>query len=275
MNRSFVTVAFRVHRDYLQSERLCDLERLLRLSLQLGYKTMTLSAFAESAAGAGTQTPDRTLLLRHDVDSDLPRARRMWDIERELGVIGSYFFRRSTWDVPFIRELSAAGYEVGYHYEELATVIKEHGVASAEGARGLIDVARARMRASVAELRAESGLPLDVFAAHGDFANRAVGVSSVEMLADPAFRAVIGARLEAYDVETHVAARASDGAGPEEYWWPLDPSEALRRGERVVEVLLHPRAWGAAPVENARADLRRLGESCRYRLRRTRHRGWR
>jgi hypothetical protein len=261
------SVAFRVHRDYLQRERLRDLERLLRLSLQLGYSTMTLSAFA----GAGTRTPDRTLLLRHDIDSDLGRARRIWEIERELGVIGSYFFRRSTWDVAFIRELSAAGYEVGYHYEELATAIKERGAGSAGEARGLIALARARMLASVAELRAESGLPLDVFAAHGDFANRAVGVSGAELLADRTFRADIGARLEAYDVEAHVDARASDGARPQEHWWPLDPGEALRRGERVVEVLLHPRAWGGAPVENARLDLRRLGEGCLYRLRCARH----
>ena len=37
---------------------------------------------------------------------------------------GSYFFRRSTWDVGLMRELADAGREVGYHYEELATLVK-------------------------------------------------------------------------------------------------------------------------------------------------------
>jgi hypothetical protein len=193
----------------------------------------------------------------------------MWDIERELGMVGTWFFRRSTWDVPFMRELVAAGCEVGYHYEELATVIKRQGVGSAEAARAQIGAARVLLRASLAELRADSGLPLDVLAAHGDFANRAVDVSNVELLADPGFRAQVGVRLEAYDVEKHIDARASDGGSrPPEYWSPAHPAEALRRGLRVVELLLHPRPWGRAPAENARADLHRLGEGCVYAIRR-------
>jgi hypothetical protein len=264
--RRLVSVARRLHRDYLQRERLDELERLLRLALDLGYEAKTLSVFAASA------TADRTLLLRHDIDSDVQRARRIWEIERKLGVVGSWFFRRSTWDVTLMRELSAAGCDVGYHYEELATVVKEAGIATAEGARAAVGEARARLRDAVAQLRADSGLALDVFAAHGDFANRVVGIPSTELLADADFRAEIGARLEAYDIEERVDARSSDGVRPEDYWWPTDPVEALHRGEPVVELLLHPRAWGAAPVENARLDLGRLGETCRYELRRARRR---
>jgi hypothetical protein len=74
-------------------------------------------------------------------------------------------------------------------------------------------------------------------------------------------------RLEAYDVETHVSARVADGVPPRG-WRPSDPLDAIRRGEPVVAVLLHPRAWGRAPLVNARADLQRLGEGCAYRLRR-------
>src|SRR3954452_5374237 len=260
------SIGCRVHRDYLQRPRLDELDRLLRLALECGYEAATLSRFA-----AGN-TPERTLLLRHDVDSDLRRARRMWEIERALGLTGSWFFRRSTWDVALMRELSAAGCDVGYHYEELATVIKERGLATAEAARAAVGDARARLREAVPGLRIDSGLALDVFAAHGDFANRAVGLPSTELLADPGFRAQIGARLEAYDVEDRVTARASDGVRPEDYWWPGDPVDAVRRGEPVVLLLLHPRAWGAAPLENARQDLRRLGETCSYRLRLARRR---
>jgi hypothetical protein len=165
-----------------------------------------------------------------------------------------------------MRELGRAGCEVGYHYEELATVVKEQGAAGEARARALIPTARARLRGSLAELRATSGLPLDVLAAHGDWANRACGVSSVELLADPAFRDEAGVRLEAYDVETHVSARSSDGVPPES-WTPADPADAIRRGAPVVAVLLHPRSWGGAPAANAREDLVRLREGCAYRLR--------
>lgn len=266
-----MSVARRLYRDYLQSERLDEFRRLVGRAVELGYGTMTLSAFAERTA-AGDRAPDGpVLLLRHDIDSDVARARRMWEIERGFGVVGSFFFRRSTWDVSLMRELSAAGCEVGYHYEELAVLIKRRGAATAADARTLIAPARQRLRESLGELRAESGLALDVLASHGDFANRAVDVGNTELLDDAAFRAEIGVRLEAYDLERHVDARASDGASTQ-YWWPADPIEALERGARVVEVLVHPRAWGAAPLVNARIDLDRLVEGGLYAMRRTRRR---
>ena len=266
-------IAGRVHRDYLQRERLDDFSALVRGAQDHGYEAMTLSAFAQIALAEPPATDDRILLLRHDIDSNLPRARRMWEIERELGVVGSYFFRRCTWDVDFMRELSSAGNEVGYHYEELATVVKEQGAATAAEARALLDVARTRLRVTVGELRASSGLALETFAAHGDFASRAVRVSNVEVLADPGARAEIGVRHEAYDVELHASARSSDGAPPHG-WRPEDPMDAIRRGERVVAVLLHPRSWGGAPAANARGDLLRLREGCAYRLRRASRRAY-
>jgi hypothetical protein len=256
-------IALRLHADYLQGERLHEFEALLRTALEREYKTMTLSTFAEIGPLRAPGAHGRILLLRHDIDTDVARARRMSHIERRLGVVGSYFFRRSTWDVGFMRELASAGFEVGYHYEELADVVKRWGAASAEQARALIGVARERLRENLARLRATSGLPLDVLAAHGDFANRAVGVSNVELLADPEFRTRIGVRLEAYDIEGQVSARSSDGIPPVP-WVPEDPLHAIRRGERVVEVLVHPRSWGGAPAANARADLVRLREGCAY-----------
>jgi hypothetical protein len=263
-----VSVAKRVYRDYLERERLEAFRRLVAHAVELEYETMTLSAFAEHVAARAPAPRALVLLLRHDIDSDVQRARRMWEIERTLGVVGTYFFRRSTWDVQLMRELVAGGCEVGYHYEELATLIKERGVVDAGAARGLIATARERLRRSLAELRAESGLALDVLASHGDFANRAVDVSNVELLDDAEYRARIGVRLEAYDVEDHVDVRCSDGVGAE-YWSPLDPIGALERRAPVVELLIHPRAWGAAPLTNARLDVGRMLDGFRYRLRRS------
>jgi hypothetical protein len=265
--RAAAAAATRVYRDYLEPERLAELLRLLGRAVDHGYESMTLSAFAEHVAAGAPGPPARVLLLRHDVDSDVRRARRIWEIERGLGMVGTYFFRRSTWDVPFMRELAGAGCDVGYHYEELATLIKEHGAPTAAAARELIVPARERLRDALVELRAGSGLALDVLASHGDFANRAVNVPNVELLDDAEFRTQIGARLEAYDIEEHVNVRCSDGAGGGR-WFPVDPDLGLARGARVVELLIHPRAWGAAPMTNARMDAARLLDGARYRLRR-------
>lgn len=263
-------IARRLYGDYLQPERLGELRALLEGAATNGYRTMTLSDFAARVANGG-HDDERILLLRHDVDSDVPRARRMWELERSLGMVGSYFFRRRTWDVGFMRELQAAGFEAGYHYEELATLVKRHGAASADEARALLGSGRDLLADSIGALRADSGLALDVLAAHGDFANRAVGVSNVEMLDDADLRARAGVRLEAYDVEPHMTARSTDsvsGGG----WHPADPAEAIRRGDPVVAVLLHPRSWGRAPVANLREDVHRLREGVVFFLRQQRRR---
>jgi hypothetical protein len=262
-------IAQRVYCDYLRPERVDEFRRLIGRAVDLGYETLTLSAFARLVDAGEVAAHERVLLLRHDVDSDVRRARRMWEIERELGVVGTYFFRRATWDPPFMRELASHGCEVGYHYEELATIVKQRGAATADEARALIVPARERLRAALAELRASSAMPLDVLASHGDFANRHVDVSNVELLSDRQFRAEIGVQIEAYDLEDHVDVRATDDACPHA-WRPLEPLEALERGTPVVELLVHPRAWGAAPAVNGRADLVRLAEGCRYALRRAR-----
>jgi len=135
-------IAQRVYCDYLRSERLDELRALIGRAVDLGYRTLTLSAFAGLVDTGQAARPERVLLLRHDIDSDVARARRIWEIERELGVVGTYFFRRETWDVPFMRELVADGYEVGYHYEELATLVKQRGAATPGEARELIGPAR-------------------------------------------------------------------------------------------------------------------------------------
>jgi hypothetical protein len=264
-------IAQRIYCDYLRTERLDEFRGLLRRAVELGYETLTLSAFAALLDTGKAAAPERVLLLRHDVDTDVARARRMWQIERELGVVGTYFFRRATWDLPFMRQLAADGHEVGYHYEELATLVKQRGAATADEARALIAPARERLRADLIELRAHSAMPLDVLASHGDFANRRVDVSNAELLEDRRFRAEIGVRLEAYDLEEHVDARASDNACPDA-WQPLDPLRAIERGTPVVELLVHPRAWGAAPAVNGRADLARMTEGCRNARRRARRR---
>jgi hypothetical protein len=265
------TFATRVYRDYAQPERLAAFGALLSYALDAGYQTMTLTAFAGLIAGDAQRLGERILLIRHDIDSDVPRARRMRAVERERGTVGTYFFRHATWDPGFMRELLDEGCEVGYHYEELSTMVKERGARDAAHARALIGPARERLRAAVAQLRASSGLPIDVLAGHGDFANRVVDVSNVELLADASFREQIGVRLEAYDVETHVDVRVSDNAF-DGYWEPEDPFAAIARGVPVVEALVHPRAWGRAPGENARLDAQRLLEGAGFSYRRGRAR---
>jgi hypothetical protein len=247
-------IADRLYGDYLLPSRLREYELLLCLALTAGFETLPLGEFAACA-----ELPERVLLMRHDIDSDLATAARMWRIEQRLGVRGTWFFRLSTWDDALIADIAAGGCEVGYHYEELATLALRHGARSREAALALLGEARDLLRVNTAAVRRRSGLPLTTFASHGDFANRRTGVANTALIEDAGLRAELDVRVEAYDegVTSRFDARASDRGYPQ-LWTPSDPADALRAGAGVIEILVHTRPWGAAPLANARLDLARL-----------------
>ena len=63
---------------------------------------------------------DKLVVMRHDVDRSAKRARVLAEIENEMGVRASYYFREKFIDDE-IRYIASLGHEVGYHYEELVT----------------------------------------------------------------------------------------------------------------------------------------------------------
>ncbi|RDE14612.1 MAG: hypothetical protein C4K48_06080 [Candidatus Thorarchaeota archaeon] len=66
------------------------------------------------------------VLLRHDVDISLFRARRMYEIEKEQGIRSTYFFRMHAEKysheeaIPLIRQLHVDGFGIGMHYDMLS-----------------------------------------------------------------------------------------------------------------------------------------------------------
>lgn len=65
--------------------------------------------------------PDRYAILRHDVDRKPRSALTMAEIEAELGIHATYYFRMrsGTFRPEIIEKITAMGHEVGYHYEAL------------------------------------------------------------------------------------------------------------------------------------------------------------
>lgn len=63
------------------------------------------------------------VMLRHDVDKKPQNSLKTARMEHELGWKATYYFRAvpESWDEDIIREISALGHEIGYHYESLAT----------------------------------------------------------------------------------------------------------------------------------------------------------
>ncbi len=244
-------------------------ERRSTLGTRLG-----IERFWRSALTAPGTTYGRRFVLRHDVDTDPRTAEAMWRIERDLGITGSWFFRLTTRDDPLMASIASAGGEVGYHYEELATIAKERHLRTREAALAALPEARDRFRANLTKMRSATGLPLQVAASHGDFVNRRLGVTNSLLLEDQSFRDEVGISLEGYDEDllARMPFRSTDTAPPKR-WREDDPLDAIKRGEPVVYVLVHPRHWRVARVENARDDVRRIWEGATYVLPRVRREG--
>ena len=267
-------VCNRVYADFLMPSRLRVYAQFLESALAATYQVTGIESFWRMATAPSGISPGRHLVLRHDVDTDPGTAREMWRIERSLGANSSYFFRLSTLDLDLMTAIADAGGEVGYHYEELATIAKAGHLQRREDVVRKLPEARSTFAANLGRLRVATGLPMRAAASHGDWANRVLEAPNWLILEDPAFRRQVGIDLEAYDDDLlgHLPIRSVDEAPPRR-WIPQSPAVAIARGDPVVYALVHPRHWRTARLLNARDDLQRLREAEAFRRHRLRGRG--
>ena len=255
----------RVRSDFLMRSRLDEYRRLLESTLLAGFRITSVGGLWRSIEARGLDPTEHYLVLRHDIDTDWRTGASMWGIERALGIRSSYFFRLSTIAPDLMADIAEGGGEVSYHYEELSAIAKRRGLGLSADALGHLPEAREEFAMNIGHLRALTGLPMRVVAAHGDFVNRRLGVTNSVVLEDPTFRRHVGVDLETYDpgYVRHITSRHADAPYPR-YWEPTDPGAAIQAREPVIQILVHPRHWRADRVVNAHDDLNRLVEGLRF-----------
>jgi len=82
-----------------------------------GFAFQTFSEFLHHPA-------NKAIVLRHDVDARKENSLQFAEIQFELGIKGSYYFRvvPQSFDEEVIRKTAGMGHEIGYHYETMDTV---------------------------------------------------------------------------------------------------------------------------------------------------------
>ena len=82
------SLANRLYADFLMPSRLGQYRAILARAAALGYECLSIESFwqAQRLATAGDR---RQLVLRHDIDTDAATARKLFAIEREMGVKAS------------------------------------------------------------------------------------------------------------------------------------------------------------------------------------------
>ena len=89
---------------------------LCQTIVHAGYKVTTVKGYLESL-----NPPLKLVVLRHDVDRSPGSALKMAELERELGLSATYYFRKRshTFKPEVITTIAQMGHEIGYHYEAL------------------------------------------------------------------------------------------------------------------------------------------------------------
>jgi hypothetical protein len=65
--------------------------------------------------------PEKFIMLRHDVDGKKENSLRFAEIQHDLGIKGTYYFRMvpESFDPVVIKKIAALNHEIGYHYEDM------------------------------------------------------------------------------------------------------------------------------------------------------------
>jgi hypothetical protein len=119
-----------------------------------GYQPVTLDSYLSGKVDA---KQNKIVLIRHDVDRWLRTALRMAEVEAQMGIAASYYFRvPSTWNESVSRRVVELGHEVGLHYEVLDKAkgnkekASEHMVRDLETARKIAPITTAAMHGNPA-----------------------------------------------------------------------------------------------------------------------------
>lgn len=247
---------------------------MLRAARDAGFELMSVADFHVRSI-VGSAPPGRWLALRHDVDICDPVGNEAFRaIELDAGARSTFYFRWSTVAAhgDLIRRLLRDDFEVGYHFEEGATVAKRHALASRQAVEARRSEITELLRRNCEVFRDRWNPDLVSISSHGDWANRRLGFANHEFVT-PELLAACNLHFEAYGDEIlgRVAAYVSDVATPPQEWTGgYGLLEALRDGRAPICMLTHERRWHVNRKASAAADLDRLRDELAYRWRRRR-----
>ena len=113
-------------------------KELLTKSLRAGYKFVSFVEFVQDP-----DKKERIIILRHDVDKKPLRSLNIAEMENELGIKGTYYFRIIRNELPreVIERIADLGHEIGYHYDDL------------NAASGIVESALSLFKKNLAKLR--------------------------------------------------------------------------------------------------------------------------
>ena len=104
-------------------------QALLESLLKAGYSFITFLQYIQNTQTLPLKPHHSPLvILRHDVEQRYENALRFAQIQHQLGIKGSYYFRilPKCFKPEIVEQIAALGHEIGYHYDDLAQCHGDH-----------------------------------------------------------------------------------------------------------------------------------------------------
>lgn len=249
----------RLYSDYFMPSQLAAHENFVRAAKEANYRHISVRMYLEIIR-KGEVFGERTIIHRHDIDTDLRTARKLFEIEKKHDVKSSFYFRLSTLDIDLMREIEEYGSEASYHYEELATYAKKNKIKDITTLRAHLPKIRSEFIENFLKIEQQLGKKIRTVCAHGDFANRKLKISNTEILTDQKLRQRCGIEGETYDraLMEQIDIYISDQPPPN-FYHPYSPLISLGRHRRIY-LLTHPRCLETNWRANTRENLLRFYE---------------
>jgi hypothetical protein len=230
----------------MKNARLEHYRDILVAASDAGYQVISLRDYARRAYDANRPL----FVLRHDVDHDASAARKMFDIEKEVGVRSSFYFRRKTFDATLMREIEAYGSEASLHFESVADFVKANAIKTKAELEAVPEWKTRCLRLLKSDLerfRALLDIPCETVASHGEYENILVDTPNNVLTEDTSVYDELGIKLEAYNREMLERVNVYISDVPVEinggYKYGTTPLEAIERKEAFVMFLTHPCHW--------------------------------
>jgi hypothetical protein len=152
-----------------------EYRRFLQSARDHGYRIVALEDWVRKSDQDGAEL---TLIMRHDVDQHPRSALAMAEIEQDLGLRSSWYFRWRTAHPVVVGAVRHQGHHVGLHYETLSRKALERGLLGGVD-DSLLDECRRELRAEIAAFERLFG-PISSAVPHGD--SRVPGIHNGELL---------------------------------------------------------------------------------------------
>jgi len=254
----------RIYSDYFMPSRLQEYEEIIRTSKEKGYIHLTLREYYKLLKNNLIDKNEKYFVNRHDIDTDISTAKEFFKIEKKYKVNATYYFRLSTLDFKFMKEIEKYGGEASYHFEEIATYAKINHLKTKEEVFEKLDEIKEVFIKNFKQIENKGNIKLHTVCSHGDFANRKLGIFNHEITKDENIRKRLGIDCETYDADimNSFDIYVSDRPYPK-FYAPNSIFEYIGK-KNIICMLSHPRHWKVNWTINSFDNIQRIYEGLKW-----------